>query len=359
MHGRGGFGLRLAGLVLIGTLVVYGIPGMLGWAAPADRAGEWARVVEAAKREGRLVVYDAFGGAVPTVQYAAERFEATYGIKVEVAVMRASESIERIRVEQRAGRPIADLVTVGPSTVRPMMEEGVLRPVEFLPSAIRVSPQLRAKMEEWGLGQHMLTTLVQLYGILINTNLVRPEAEPRSWMDLLDSRWRGQMIMDDPRAPGGGYVFFAAAYKQLGRRYQEALAEQRPFLTRAIAEAATRVARGEFAAMVPFALGLYPRVRGGPVKLLIPREGAPYVHLGLSFPARSPHPNAARLFAEFFLSREIQLRLTQDHSLPAVAGLGAQAPQEIRPYLRARLWDTIDDPRRDPEWLRRAAEIYR
>ncbi|MDR5708800.1 MAG: hypothetical protein QN140_03165, partial [Armatimonadota bacterium] len=88
-------------------------------------------------------------------------------------------------------------------------------------------------------------------------------------------------------------------------------------------------------------------------------EGAPYVHLGLSFPARSPHPNAARLFAEFFLSREIQLRLTQDYILPAVAGLGAQASEEVRPYLRARLWDTIDDPRRDPEWLRRAAEIYR
>jgi iron(III) transport system substrate-binding protein len=194
---------------------------------------------------------------------------------------------------------------------------------------------------------------------LVNTNLVRPEEEPKSWNDLADPRWRGRLIMDDPRAPGGGQVLFQVTYRALGRRFQEELAAQRPFLTRGIADAASRVARGEFAVMAPFALGLYPRVRGGPVKLIIPREGAPYVPLGVSLPRRSDHPNAAVVFSEFLLSREVQVRLMHDFILPVVRGYDQQAPEEVRPFLRARLWDTVVDPRVEPEYLRRANEIYR
>jgi len=340
----------------VGLALICWLLAPAGGAAPSR---EWEEGVQAARREGRLVVYDAFGGAVPTVQYAAERFEATHRVKVEIAVMRASESIERIRVEQRAGRAVADLVTAGSGTTRPMLDEGVLRPFERLPSAPRIAPQVRLKVQEWELQQHLLPFLIQLYGILVNTNLVRPEEEPRSWNDLADPRWRGRLIMDDPRAPGGGQVLFQVTYRALGRRFQEELAAQRPFLTRGIADAASRVARGEFAVMAPFALGLYPRVRGGPVKLIIPREGAPYVPLGVSLPRRSDHPNAAVVFSEFLLSREVQVRLMHDFILPVVRGYDQQAPEEVRPFLRVRLWDTVVDPRVEPEYLRRANEIYR
>ncbi|MDR5709834.1 MAG: extracellular solute-binding protein [Armatimonadota bacterium] len=345
------------GTVFLLVLSVCLVGGLAGWSAPA---GDWAAVGEAARREGQLVLYDGHGGAIPTIQFAAERFQRRYGIRVEVSVMRASEAVERVRIEQRAGRPVADLVTVGSTTAWQMKNlDRTLQPIGSLPSGRKVSAQIRLQMETWGIADVMLTEAVQLYGILINTQLVPPQEEPRSWMDLLDSRWRGKLITDDPRAPGGGFVFFAATYKQLGRRYHEALAAQRPFLTRAIAEAANRVARGEFAMMYPFALGLYPRVRELPnVKVLMPREGAPYVFQGVSMPQTVRHPNAARLFAEFLLSEEVQRQLARDYLLPAVAGATLQAPPEVRNLLRTRLWDTTDPPRAD-ELLKTAAEIYR
>jgi maltose-binding protein MalE len=144
----------------VGLALICWLLAPAGGAAPSR---EWEEGVQAARREGRLVVYDAFGGAVPTVQYAAERFEATHRVKVEIAVMRASESIERIRVEQRAGRAVADLVTAGSGTTRPMLDEGVLRPFERLPSAPRIAPQVRLKVQEWELQQYLLPFLIQLY----------------------------------------------------------------------------------------------------------------------------------------------------------------------------------------------------
>src|SRR5690606_37225274 len=128
----------------------------------------------------------------------------------------------------------------------------------------------------------MLTEAVQIYGILINTELVPPEEEPKSWRDLLNPKFAFNMIADDPRAPGGGFVFFSASYDNLGREFHEALAAQRPFFTRAAADAAKRVARGEFAVMFPFALGLYPNVKDLPnVKVIVPEEGAPFVLQGV------------------------------------------------------------------------------
>ncbi|MCS7172378.1 MAG: extracellular solute-binding protein [Armatimonadetes bacterium] len=357
MRARSGRGIRPVGAVFLLGIAVCLTGGLTGWSAPAR---DWASVVEAAKREGQLVLYDGHGGAIPTIQFAAERFQRRYGIRVEVSVMRASEAVERVRIEQRAGRPVADLVTVGSTTAWQMKNlDRTLQPIGSLPSERKVSAQIRLQMEAWGIADVMLTEAVQLYGILINTQLVPPQEEPRSWMDLLDPRWRGKLITDDPRAPGGGFVFFAATYRQLGRRYHEVLATQRPFLTRAIAEAANRVARGEFAMMYPFALGLYPRIRELPnVKVSIPREGAPYVFQGVSMPQTVRHPHAARLFAEFLLSEEVQRQLARDYLLPAVAGTILQAPPEVRGLMRTRLWDTTDPPRAD-ELLKVAAEIYR
>ncbi len=346
-------------LILAASLILVVVAGNLG-RAEAPSGDRWAQVVAGARREGSLVLYDGHGGALPTIQFAAELFQRKYGIRVELSVMRASEAQERVRIEQRAGRPLADLVTVGPSQAWQMKKlQQTVQPIGELPSAKRVAAQIRLKLQEWEIDDVMLVEAVQLYGVLVNTRLVPPGEEPRSWMDLLDGRWRGRMIADDPRAFGGGSVFFAATYKRLGRRYHEALAAQRPFFTRAIADAANRVARGEFALMYPFALGLYPRVRDLPnVKVVIPREGAPYVLQGVSIPREVPHPHAARLFAELLLSDAVQRNLYENFVLPAVAGVIRKAPAEQRALLGVPLWDTSDPPRGE-ELLQLASEIYR
>lgn len=333
---------------------------LLGRAGPGRAQEGWGRVVDAARREGVVRVYDGSAGMAPVLEAAGRLMEERYGVRVEVSSMRPSEAVERVRIEQRLGRPLADLVTVGFTSAWLLHQEQLLEPVPALPSRLQVSPQVRVRLQELGLEGVMLPTQVQLYGVLVNTHLVRPEEEPKSWLDLSGDRWRGRLVMDDPRAVGGGFIFFSAAYRALGRDYHERLAALRPVLTRAVAEAGARVARGEFAAMLPFGFSWYRRLHGQglPLKLVVPREGAPYVFQGVGFPKRVRNPNAARLFAEAMLSPGVQRVAAESFFVPVRAGVTRTVGGEVGRLLQVPLWGT-SDPRRAEELLREAERLYR
>ena len=65
------------------------------------------------------------------------------------------------------------------------------------------------------------------YGILVNTEMVKPAEEPKGWPDLLDPRWKGKILSDDMRALGGGAVFFMVTVQKFGKEFQERLAALR------------------------------------------------------------------------------------------------------------------------------------
>ena len=68
--------------------------------AGATRADDdWAKVAEAAKKEGKLVIYTASIGSV-SLKAVTKAFEQKYGIAIELLEARASEVRERVRVEQ-------------------------------------------------------------------------------------------------------------------------------------------------------------------------------------------------------------------------------------------------------------------
>jgi iron(III) transport system substrate-binding protein len=85
---------------ILRSLVVACLAGLV---VPAQAEESWDAVVEAAKKEGKIVVYDMALGA-PYFLAVLKSFEAKYGIPVESLDLRASELAERIRTEQSTGR---------------------------------------------------------------------------------------------------------------------------------------------------------------------------------------------------------------------------------------------------------------
>src|SRR5260370_41244549 len=80
----------------------------LAASAAAQSDAEWQAVVDAAKKEGKLVIYTAtLGSAYHKTVFKA--FEKKYGIRIGLPEARASEVRERVRIEQAAGRFAGDV----------------------------------------------------------------------------------------------------------------------------------------------------------------------------------------------------------------------------------------------------------
>ena len=314
----------------------------------AQTDAEWQSVIAAAKKEGKVVLYN---GIPPRIaRSAADLFEREYGISVDIISARSSSLRERIRTEQAVGRNIGDVVANGIGSATTLKTGGALQAHPALPNVADLKPPFT--------GDGTLVPFrVGFYVMLINTNLVKPQDEPKSWMDVLDPKWTGKILMDDPRASSQGYVFFEALLAKYGRSYHEKLAAMKPMIGREVAEDLKRVGRGEYALYFPMQVADYLDLKGLPLKMIAGSEGSPYVELVYSMQKGAPHPNAARLFLNFMLSREVQTMVADFGAFSVTGQTSSKTPPEVR-SLPVQFLGT-NDPDRQNEMLKLASEIYK
>jgi iron(III) transport system substrate-binding protein len=325
----------------------------LAAAGPAHRARaqntpEWNQLVEAAKKEGNLVVYTAAVGQ-PAHIVVGRAFEKKYGIQVSYLEARASEIRERIRTEQAAGRFIGDLSHNGATTTALQMAEGTFQPHGGIPNAKNLRPPFKSD-------DTRVPVFASAYAILVNTNLVKPADEPKSWKDLLNPKWKGKILADDMRALGGGSVTFFVLHDQFGREYHDKLALNQPVWSRDLRASERRVARGDFPIWIPMSTNSYSALKGLPVKLITPVEGYPYITYEMAVLKNAPH--AARLFIDFFVSDEAQLIQDQLGLSMVTKTKAPPGTAEENAIRNARLMGTTDASRQD-EMLRLSKEIYK
>ena len=328
----------------------------LATAAPPRQAAaqppdaEWKKVIEAAKKEGKVVVYNGAVGT-PALPKALAAFEAKYGIRTELLEARASELRERIRTEQAAGKVLGDVSHNGSTTTALQLAEGTFVPYGALPNAKRPAAPFQAD------GTRVPVYVIQ-YGILVNTDMVKPGEEPKSWKDLLHPRWKGKILSDDMRALGGGAVFFMVTTQKFGKEFHEKLAAQQPHMNRDLRGNYPRIARGEYPVYAPFTLPDILELKGLPVKAILPDEGCPYVRFDGAMFRNAPHPNAARLLLDFYLGEEVQSIYATMGFRPVVAGLEGKVPAAARPLILTKLMGTTD-PKLQDEMLKTATQIYK
>ena len=171
---------------------------------------EWEKVLKAAKKEGVVSVSGPAG--VQSRDSLTKPFEDKYGIKVSFFGASGRTITPRILAERRARQYMWDVFvhgTTGGLTV--MVPAGAfqpLRPALILPEVTDSKHWRGGGLEILGKGgQLAVMTPFQRGTIFYNTNLVDPK-QFTSYKDLLDPKWKGKMVSDDPTKPGPGQATF-------------------------------------------------------------------------------------------------------------------------------------------------------
>jgi len=304
--------------------------------ASAQTAADWDKVVAAAKSENQVVFYSV--GTSNAAELISAGFTRKFGIPVDLLKQGPSEVRERIRSENMSGRKIGDVVNSG-NTLR-VIDPKLVQPHGDLPNLKR----LIAPFKDDGT---FLPMSVTPFGLLINTNLVKTEDIPKSWNDLLDAKWKGKMIIDDPRRPGQGNGTLMVLMEKLGKGYIEKLAAQNIALSSDNSIAERRTAQGEYAIYFAFSSRNLTKLAGLPVTGAVLEEGVPYSGGVATVIANPAHPNAARVFMNYLLDDEAQDVLAAEGTISTTGRTAKDLPATVKALLGQKLIGESDGHKMD------------
>jgi iron(III) transport system substrate-binding protein len=288
--------------------------------AAAAPGPEWDELVQRAKSEGQLVVFLGRAGT-RQLRDAFPVFEQKYGIKVTQVAGSGNENADKVLAERDTGIYTADLWMGGLTTINTrLLPKQVFDPME----GQLMLPEVKDKTG-WMKGQHWWGDPEKKYTFLFsaspspllsyNTNLVKPE-DIMTFYDLLDAKWKGKMVSRDPASAGtGGNTAYFYFHPQLGKDYLRRLyTEQNVTIVDDARQATEWLALGKYAI---YLLGSGTDVsdaadQGLPVKDSYGpfKEGARIAVGGtgsLSIFNKAAHPSAAKLFINWWLSKEGQV----------------------------------------------------
>ena len=275
--------------------------------------GDWGRIVEAGKKEGKVVV------SVPAsaeLRKDVERiFKQRFGIEAELNAGRGAAIVGKIQQEVRAGVFNFDVHMGGSeSMVTGLLAEGILEPFE----PAMILPEVKDPKQWWG-GHIWIdnakrfiysSQAYQTENIWYNTELVKPE-EFRSFNDLLHPKWVGKIGYLDPRTPGSGTSIWSFLWQLRGEAFVRKLAGQKLYLSRDQRVLAESLAKGKVSLVIGLTYySFLPFIKAGlPVKPLPNPRDEVYVSGGsghVTIIKGAPHPNAAKVFVNWFLGKEGQ-----------------------------------------------------
>ena len=278
-----------------------------------SKPSDWDKIVEAAKKEGKVV---ASIPPSPELRKTMElAFTRRFGIATEFVPARGGAIIQRMISEAKTGAQYFDLHIGGTeSIVTGLLPENILEPVEpFL-----ILPDVKDPKQWWGghiyidNAKRFIYNFVayQTVSLWTNPNEYKP-VEFKSFDDLLSPKLQGRIGISDPRTPGSGSSMWSYMHYIKGEEYLKRLVAQKLFITRDLRLLAENLAKGKIA--VTSGIGyseFYPFIKANlpVVPLSVPKEGL-YVSGGyghLTVLKHQPHPNATKVFVNWLLGHDGQ-----------------------------------------------------
>lgn len=290
---------RLIALIACVACLSFAIPARAQSAAEIARysgSDRTQRLIEGAKKEGLVTIYSS--AVIADTNAIIQAFEKKYGMRVRLWRGSSDDILRRAVTEARGERYDADLAETAGDSMEGLQRERLLA---------EVSSPVFAQLMPGGVMPHRgwIADRLSVFTVAYNTTLIKPTDVPKSYADLTDPKWKGKLGVDDEADDSSWFMSVAEA---MGK--DKALT----LFRRIVATNGMSVRRGHtllsnlvVAGEVPLALNVYGyrvtalKKSGAPIDgvVLPPAFALP---TGIGLLAKAPHPNAALLLLDFYLT---------------------------------------------------------
>lgn len=262
--------------------------------------------VMVASAQEKVVVYSPFKNEL--MGRLGQAFKTTTGIELQNKVISTGETYARIKAERN--KPLADIwLSVRALYLKQASEEKDSSLIE-----VYKSPNIKSILPRYFYGGEYHITGVGMYPLIFFYNpvsIAKIKTEPpKNYEDLLDVKYKGNIVMPHPATSGTGLTFLTTILQvrgdEKGWAYLERLMGNMALLTKSGRGPHKMIAVGE----IPVGIGFWDDVyllakEGNPIKPVFPDPvyAEPYC---MAIIKNAPHPEAAKKFFDFMLAKEAQ-----------------------------------------------------
>jgi iron(III) transport system substrate-binding protein len=366
---------KLRALLIISGVIVLALNGAATAQPKSDSESRWQQSLDSAKKEGKVVVLAPSGEALRRA--ITEGFRKAFpDIGLEYSGGRGSIQATKLLAERSGGIFSTDLLISGSTTALQLKSAGALAPVK--PALIL--PEV-TNLKHWQGNRLHFNDTEQLYDLgFVNTVsavlVYNSKQVKRNEVDepfkLLDPKWKGKIVINDPMVAGTGYTMFRHFWEKMGPKKAE------DFFRRIRSQAAV-VSRDQRLELEWVSQGKYPLLLGPSTILLEQLLGK-----GLEFEVvsewediggfvtsssstvmlinKAPHPNAAAVFINWLLSKDTQATWSKVLNQVSVRidVPTDHLPRYVIPNPKKDYWNSSAEENRDrnPEEERILKEVF-
>jgi iron(III) transport system substrate-binding protein len=303
---------------------------------PEQRA---KRLEEGSRKEGKLNFIHTFRGKL--ARDHVRLFEKRYPfVKVEMADMGSQDAAERFIAEETAGRHLTDTISLAVPDMPVILNQNLVAKYPT-PATQRVPKQFEGFLDKqnrwvpWYWSEH---------GISYNTNLNPSDKAPKSWQDLCNPAYKGQVSFDPPETR-----FMVGLYVMMGgekfQAWLKCLGENQPIIQRGHTQRMNLMLSGDHAIQGDNFLyvGAQEKKKDPKTPYAIVYSAPILAYAGaMIINKNTQNPHAAALFSDWTLSEEGQKYVADEFRGPLV-GKHPYLPDNIKVVTFGYLSEEIVD----------------
>ena len=258
--------------------------------------------------------------------------KTNYGVDIEVRLIRAGSPECMNRIIAWGGKPEADIFFGGDLIYHwKLKERGLLEsykprspyydalPSTFLGFQLKDSDEMWHPKLWWG------------HGFMYNTEVINRLnlGTPKSWEELLDPKWKDLIVMCTPSRSSSTYINVVLIIMRQGEErgwafWRRLASNVGAFVPRSH-DVIDLVSKGEYAVGFTYSQGvIFARAEGYPVTMYMDPTG--FIVSGVSLLKGAPHPNAAKLFFDWWYTPEAQQAALSAGGIPVLPDVKIEGP---------------------------------